>query len=139
MGGAAEAVAAAIRRRHGCSLMVSAPILRRLGWGPRASAAAVGVLDEGMRAPPGAGVVTTELLDSGERAPRRLSRGVDSGDQVFGRVSKPRLAPPRFSHTVRLGASAIRRFGSRHRDQLRLHRDFPVAPRESRVTGRDLS
>ena len=43
------------------------------------------------------------------------------------RVLCSRFAPPCVGHTGRRGTPGVRRFkfGTRHRDQLRLHRDFP--------------
>ena len=40
------------------------------------------------------------------------------------------LEPPRFGRNARLGASAIWRFGTRHRDQLQLQRDQLLLQRD---------
>ena len=68
--------------------------------------------------------------------PRARAGGVGSPDRSSGRDSdpscagtrraaRPRLAPPRSGHTMRLGDSAMRRSGTRHHDQPRGHRDLP--------------
>ena len=58
----------------------------------------------------------------GRRSPARARAGLAESR----RIARLRLPPPRFDHIVRLGESAIRRFGSRHRDEVRLRRDFFV-------------